>query len=834
RAGARLITLGELQRHLQPLLSQTDGVSSAPVREQVHQLLQNENWRLTGEQQRELDVVDQFFTSLRCSSRLAPQTREWLQRLELPVLRSVLRDRAFFEDTNSTLRRVVNRIAQLGVRGTRPNPLVAQRLDALVQRVQADGGENPLLFEEVLAELDDLQARQNLVYRRNVERVMAAAEGAQKVEDARSAVSRELAGRLRGQRVPRALLTLINGGWRDLLILTHIRQGADSAPWRQYMGVLDTLLAWGRDRGTSIDLAELLGTIQEGLASISSNQVPAGHIRDELRRFLVSSVDMADEPVPDSLFDDPQADVRHLSETRHRSLQRWIGRAQKLQVGDWFNLQQEGAEPQPVRLVWIGRDHARFVFVNHQGMKVIEQDLFALASQLQQGLLVPDPAFAQPIVDESVDRMVRQVYDQLAWANAHDPLTGLLNRPELERSLLRQLEAEGTDGNWSLLQLDLRQFRLLNDTAGPAAGDQSLRAVADLLRTQGDESVLAARVGDNAFVLRVPTEDAHAIARQLMQAVAALPLHFAGRDYRLGASVGVAAGSPLLASPGAWLRAVEEACADAKRHGSGQVRSYQAAPAQVQQQDQIAARVASFGNLDDERLLLRCQKIIPLHADTRHGMGHGVLISLYDEDGELIPAQQLVRTAERYNRMQLIDRWVVGQVLDWMRGSPRALERAGQLYVTLSGHSLNDAALLEFIYEALSRQDAPLERLCFEINEASAIHNLDDVVEFMEELRELGCRFCLGHFGAGATAYALLKRLPVDVIKLDGLFARELAESPADQAMVRSMVDMAHFLGREVIASQVEQRAALEVFRNLGVDYAQGYVIEKPRLLDGL
>lgn len=211
-----------------------------------------------------------------------------------------------------------------------------------------------------------------------------------------------------------------------------------------------------------------------------------------------------------------------------------------------------------------------------------------------------------------------------------------------------------------------------------------------------------------------------------------------------------------------------------------------------------------------------------------------VLISMYDDGGNLIQAAEFVRMAERYNRMQAVDRWVVGHMLDWLRDNAPDPSHMGGVCINLSGYSLNDESLLEFIYDKLSQKDAPIERLWFEITEAAAINNVQGVAEFMEEMKELGCRFCLGNFGSGPMSFQFMRSLPVDLIKLDGAFTRQVADSDTDLAMVRSMVDMAHYMDREVIASQVETRESLEALRQLGVDYAQGYVIEKPRLLSSL
>jgi EAL domain-containing protein (putative c-di-GMP-specific phosphodiesterase class I) len=272
----------------------------------------------------------------------------------------------------------------------------------------------------------------------------------------------------------------------------------------------------------------------------------------------------------------------------------------------------------------------------------------------------------------------------------------------------------------------------------------------------------------------------------------------------------------------------------AKKRGHGKVVEYSLDAHDQARQYQIAAKVASLGDLNEERMLLRCQKMIPLHADTTMSPQYEILISMYDDTGNLITGKDFVRMAERYDRMQAVDRWVVGHVLDWLRDKAPDPAHMGGICINLSGHSLNDQSLMEFIYDKLSQKDAPIERLWFEITEASAINDLQSISEFVEEMKELGCRFCLGDFGTGPTSFQFLRSLPVDLIKLDSVFTRELDKSETDQAMVKSMIDMAHYMKREVIASQVETRTVLDMLTSLGADYAQGFVIEKPRLLTSL
>ncbi|MEX2476281.1 DUF1631 family protein [Marinobacter sp.] len=832
---ARPLSAGALHRELQQLQAESAELAAdqPSLRQRVvGRVRHSGDHSLNEEQQGTLDVVDRFFRSVVESPKLSEYAQSRMRQLEVPVLKVVMRDPAFFDDQNSTVRGVMNRLAQLGIKGGRLNPVVQRRIDELIHRITADFEQDTGVFDRTLQELDTLIDRQNLVYRRNVERVTAAAEGAQKVAESKAAVAEVLDQKLAGRKVPRALISLLDGGWRDLLSLTWIRQGQDGALWQDYLSVIDSLMAFADDPKSGVNLPELLRVIQDGLSSISSNHMPSSQIRDELKQFLVRSADNPPEMVEMPSAAPQTGNAETLSEREQKSLQRWVQRAQQLRTGDWLRDQENPKEVQYIRLVWIARGFSRFVFVNHQGMRVVEVDLEALARQMRKGIVVPDNQYDRPLVDESLDRMVRKVYDQLSWASTHDELTGLLGRREFERMLDQQLARR--EDERALVLLDLRQFRLLNDTAGYQAGDETLRQVADMLRARVGDGMPLARLAGNEFAWLLPAETAVDTTEAIIGDIEACEFTFAGRHYRLSASAGLATELPALATAERWLMAAEQAMKTSKHHGRGKVLEYALDVRDQSRQEQIAAKVASLGDLDEERMLLRCQKMIPLHASTEMSSQYEVLISMYDDAGTLITGRDFVRMAERYDRVQAVDRWVVGHMLDWLRDKGPDPKHLGGVCVNLSGYSLNDPSLLEFIYDKLSQKDAPIERLWFELTETAAITDLDRLAEFMAELKELGCRFCLGNFGSGPVSFQLMRTLPVDLIRLDSAFTNQVDVNDTDCAMVKSMVDMAHYMKREVIASQVESRDVLDRLRLLGVDYAQGFVIEKPRLLDSL
>ncbi|MBK8971887.1 MAG: DUF1631 family protein [Hahellaceae bacterium] len=829
-----LARLGETQAV--PVVTDSEAaIDKTPLRDRMYEVVVRQQEKLkalSSHQDKALDVVDRFFASVLKNQKLTAVAKSQVKSLELPVLKLYLRNPDFFQEPDSIPKRVINRIAQLGLKGARTPRAMIERVNHWITRIQAEHENDPSVFEGALGELDSLLERQNLLYRRNVERVTAAAEGQQKISDSKVAVNAALNKRLAGRRVPKAVMTLVNGGWKDLLSLTYIRQGSEGQEWQDYLSVLDTLLNFGNNPEFQFNLPELLRIIQDGLASISSNQMPSGHIRDELKRFLLSEPSVEREWIDVPVVEEERqdADIRQVQEARQRGLQRWLARVQRLQPGDWIRLEQEGGQPDFLRLAWIGSQGNRYVFVNHQGMKVIDLDAPTLAAYLQKGIAVLERDCDRSLVDESLDEMVKDLYEQLNFVSSHDELTGLLQRKEFERQLSLYFGVPEGKSPCGLVLVSLNQFRLINDTVGLDGGDKALRDIARILRSLATSDQSLARFGGDEFILQVPTP-AREVAEKILDALGGYRLHWNNKSYSVTPSIGYVDAPAGMVDVGELLHAVENACREAKQALDSSIRGYEADDRVKARRDAIATQVAQLDfKLADEKILLRCQKIIPLHSKTRMGTQYEILLSVYDTSGNLIPAGEFVRAAENYKRMQVVDRWVVGHTLDWMKNNRRQIEAMGGISINLSGHSLNDEKLLEFIFERLTQYDVPLDKICFEITEAAVIANTQDVSEFIQELQEYGCRFCLGNFGSGVS-YQLLKILPVDLIKVDGSYIREVANDSNDRMMVRSMTEMAHYLGREIIGPHVESKATVETLKELGVDYVQGYFIERPKSL---
>lgn len=431
---------------------------------------------------------------------------------------------------------------------------------------------------------------------------------------------------------------------------------------------------------------------------------------------------------------------------------------------------------------------------------------------------------------ELAERRVMEA--RLQYLVGHDDLTGLANRRRLEQALeMAVLNARCNRRPLALLYLDLDRFKLINDREGHGAGDRGLILVANRLRQHMRPGHLLARISADEFaVLAEGTDEAAALALAETLRAALADLHYESRDahYPLSASIGVACLHPddQVRAPELLARA-DQACYAAKREGRNRIHLYasgdEAALADMEADGHWAGRLRTA--LACDGLVLAFQPVVRLRdATVAH---YEVLVRLREEDGTLVLPGEFLRAAERTGLVAEIDRWVLRRTLEIMRRLPPRLARAG-FNVNLSGHTFRDPGFVGFVRDLLAGTGVAGQRLTFELTETAAIADPERARETVEQLRALGCRIALDDFGSGFSTYSYLKRFPVDFLKIDGGFITQLAWDTVDQALVRSIVEIARALGKETIAEFVGDARTLELVRGYGVDYAQGYHLGRP------
>ncbi|ESS70988.1 diguanylate cyclase/phosphodiesterase with PAS/PAC sensor(S) [Methyloglobulus morosus KoM1] len=432
----------------------------------------------------------------------------------------------------------------------------------------------------------------------------------------------------------------------------------------------------------------------------------------------------------------------------------------------------------------------------------------------------------------------RLLNEQIAYQADHDALTGLANRNKFDRYLKRAITlAQQHSSEHALCYLDLDQFKVVNDTCGHLAGDELLRQLGDMLRKHVRQSDFIARLGGDEFgilMYNCSPQQALLACEKLRELIKDFTFAWEDRSFTIGVSIGVAPISIVCGNAVDLLKEADAACYAAKEKGRNRVHLFSPDDEELairQGEMQWVEKIRS--GLERQRFILYGQPIVPLH-DTDEGLHFEALLRYRDDRGNIIPPGAFLPAAERYNLASELDRWIISNLLEWLATRPDFLSTLSLCSVNLSGLSLSDESMLKFISSQFQQWNVPTNKLCFEITETAAISNLSHATHFINQLKEQGCLFSLDDFGSGLSSFAYLKHLPVDYLKIDGLFVKDILVDEVDLAMVKSINEVGHVMNKKTIAEFVENEAIFNLLKKLGIDYAQGYGIGKPVPLDEL
>ncbi len=434
----------------------------------------------------------------------------------------------------------------------------------------------------------------------------------------------------------------------------------------------------------------------------------------------------------------------------------------------------------------------------------------------------------------------RELQQQLSHQATHDALTGLLNRSAFETHAAELLgHARRGEGEHVLGYLDLDQFKLVNDTCGHVAGDELLRQVSELIKGKIRGGDIVARLGGDEFGIllrQCPVQHGMRIAEDIREAIHDFRFPWGNSQFAIGVSIGLVNIGADTESLSKLLSIADAACYAAKDLGRNRVHLYQPDDTELahrQGQMQWVSRIREA--LDRDRFRLYFQSIAPIHQAHGQSGHYEIFVRMLDHNGNVVPPGAFIPAAERYNLMQEVDLWVISNALAWLGDQQRRCPDTIELCaLNLSGASLGDATCLAEIRACFDRYQVDAHRVCFEITETAAIANLGTATRFIKELKAFGCRFALDDFGSGLSSFGYLKNLPVDYLKIDGAFIKDIDNDSMDAVMVQSINTIGHEMGLKTIAEFVKSEGILRVLEEIGVDYVQGYHIDRPRPLEQL
>ncbi len=428
----------------------------------------------------------------------------------------------------------------------------------------------------------------------------------------------------------------------------------------------------------------------------------------------------------------------------------------------------------------------------------------------------------------------RRMAQELNYQATHDPLTELNNRREFERRLHNSMSnAYERSVEHAMLYIDLDQFKIINDTCGHVAGDELLRQVSELLSAPLRDGDTLARLGGDEFGILLENchlEKATDIAQSICKLIKDYLFSWEKHAFHIGASIGIVPITKDTIVLAEIMSAADMACYTAKENGRNCVHTVDASDTQVlARKNDLIWLTQLRAAIEKDRFILYAQTINHVNSPTK--VAH-VEILLRLQNGEtIICPDDFIPAAERYNLMPDIDRWVIKATFQHYHQHQKNTTLPWKCAINLCGDSMCDKTLIEFIQQQQAIYQIPPEQICFEVTETAAIANLNKASHFMRQLKKLGYQFALDDFGSGMSSFAYLKNLPIDYLKIDGVFVKDIADDPIDYAMVKSINEIGHAMGLKTIAEFVENQAILEKLTDIGVDYIQGYHISYPEAL---
>ncbi len=459
-----------------------------------------------------------------------------------------------------------------------------------------------------------------------------------------------------------------------------------------------------------------------------------------------------------------------------------------------------------------------------------------LKTTLEEALTLYRTEQQKQAISQHQATAVEHLSAKLSHQSRHDILTGLANRLAFDKRLTAAVETARQEGRTHVFcYLDIDHFHRINDACGYTAGDELLRQLAGLLSHHRRSGDMSARLGSDQFGLILgdcSLEDGQKIIQKLHEELKQFTFHWEEASYDLSVSIGLLPIDSESESNAALFSAAETACNVAKDQGRNRIHIGSAQDAMLTQRLSEIQWINRINRaLSENRFLLYYQTIVPINPIELEGDHYEILIRMEGDEGQIIPPGEFLPAAEHYHLSPQIDRWVIRNTIGWLDDHPNQLEELATCSINLSGLSIGDEEMLSFIKHTLAQSNVPPTKICFEVTETAAIAHLDAAIFFMQQLKAIGIRFSLDDFGTGLSSFAYLRTLPVDFLKIDGMFVKQIDRNIIDWTMVKSINDMGQIMGKQTIAEFVENEDIYNQLNEIGANYAQGFLMSKPRPL---
>ena len=515
----------------------------------------------------------------------------------------------------------------------------------------------------------------------------------------------------------------------------------------------------------------------------------------------------------------------------------WLLQVEQLAKGEWLMISSGSAGFEPMKLIWVGDVVQIYVFVNRDVSNSLAVGKTELASLLRSGAAHKMESLDTPLTDRATNSMVQKMHGELLHNATHDPLTGLLTRDEFVRRLSH--EVSKLDNSYHMLcHLEVLDLRDIRNICGVDGCEQLLKELVQILVERLRNDDLFARLGQKSFAIlfkHCSADEGHEISKKLMKLISDSRFQWHEKSFAYGVSMGLVPFMDTCLDIQQLLKQADSASISAERSSQNRILLFTNEDENLKHLNKLYEWIGHIDKvLSQDRLFVRCQMIAAIEPGTNDHLHYEILLGISDDAGAVVPPDHFIPAVERCQRMPEIDQWIIINVLSWIEKNRIYFDSMDGFSINLSGQSVNSEAFLLFLKEKLETSDFPVNKLTFEITETVASENLAFTKRFIKTIKQFGCKFSLDDFGSGYSSYSYLKNLNVDYLKIDGAFVKDMVNNPADIAIVKSMNEIGHSLGLKTIAEYVENDDIRAILKEIGVDYVQGYGVQKPIRLNEL
>jgi EAL domain-containing protein (putative c-di-GMP-specific phosphodiesterase class I) len=788
----------------------------------------------------EIKVLSKVFDDIIGARRVLDEARPLLRQIKAPLLTLASSNIDFWDNGDLPARRCLNLIALLCEETYYRGGPVRRRLPSICERIQREWKVNGGIFSTVLPLLEELVSRQQQASERNVQRLAAKSDGQYRRFHAQIEISTQLRQRFDGRPFPVELQRLIDQGWHRFMVHALINHGHRSDTYKQCLDTLEQLYQTLVMKGQSVtEHPPIIFTTQRladeflkpleaiGLSNVQYQTTlrQLGELLQQSEAVPAMAPDFRAEPVHHEQSQDPVATpIQSLDE---QLLPRGRDNEGGLPIlpGEWLGWIDCPGE-QPMQLAWSAPDQSRHVFVDEAGKHLFDMTEAELATDRHHGLQrMIAPSLHLPL-EACLYQTVARSFTTLARRFEQPADNDLLGPNAFEAELAQLIKFASYSGqSHSLIGLLLtanNHSRSPDDAIGEHHNLTELRAVATVLQQTCPSASILARLETGYYAIILPYSELDT-GKQLTDKVRNALQHLDTTNPRYG----LIAVTQHSSSPSNLLTQLRASCSRTEQY----IPSSNGAATTKTPGTALSNWTSALGKLlEQNRLKIRVQGSVAIGAAQQSH--YEILLGVVDDQGRVTLPGELIAAAEQHHRMDIVDRWIVQHTFRWLQTHPKKAQQLGCVHINLSGNALQNKPFMAFLLTELERGALPNDALSFEICETTASANLPRAADFIARVRATGCHFALDHFGKGPGSIELLGQLPIDMVKIDRRYTRSLANNEVSRILLSSLAEAAHSLGITTFAQGVENEAVLQSLESLKIDYAQGFGVSKPVLLD--